>query len=338
MDNNKIGVFIAQKRLQKGLTQNELGNRLYVTGKAVSKWERGLSLPDITILEKLAFELDTNIYELLQIKKKDVDIKKLIELERKKMKKMFHKRIFIYCVIVSIILFIISIKILPFGYNIDVVRYEHNTDKIIKLAKPKFSFLLKSNEDSFAYKNIRGKKSLYNDVSMYIKNLEHLSCNNTTYYYDRFSNTTIINYSVKGNIIYNSVLYSIRNGNYCNKVEILEYDKKFGLNKEHVMLNDGSSLFIIFETNGTYNKDKNLYVANLYVGYYDKVGQAPVKLEDSSGTFEVVNDELIYVRTKINYASENIEIPAVSNFIIKNEKLILEDNYLDKYENMVILK
>ena len=50
MDNNKIGKFIASRRKEKGLTQQELGNNLFVTDKAVSKWERGLSLPDITII------------------------------------------------------------------------------------------------------------------------------------------------------------------------------------------------------------------------------------------------------------------------------------------------
>ena len=49
MDNNKIGKFIASIRKEKGLTQQELGKKLFVTDKAVSKWERGLSLPDVTI-------------------------------------------------------------------------------------------------------------------------------------------------------------------------------------------------------------------------------------------------------------------------------------------------
>ena len=65
MDNNKIGKFIASLRKEKGLTQRELGDRLFVTDKALSKWERGLSFPDITILEKLAFELNVDVSEIL---------------------------------------------------------------------------------------------------------------------------------------------------------------------------------------------------------------------------------------------------------------------------------
>ena len=39
MDSKKIGEFIKQKRIERGLTQQELGDLLYVTSKAVSKWE-----------------------------------------------------------------------------------------------------------------------------------------------------------------------------------------------------------------------------------------------------------------------------------------------------------
>ena len=64
MDNNKVGKFIASLRKEKGLTQQQLGDKLFVTDKAVSKWERGLSFPDITILQKLALILDDIIYQL----------------------------------------------------------------------------------------------------------------------------------------------------------------------------------------------------------------------------------------------------------------------------------
>ena len=53
MNYEKIGEFIAEKRKEKNLTQVELAKRLGVTDKAVSKWERGLSVPDVYILEIL---------------------------------------------------------------------------------------------------------------------------------------------------------------------------------------------------------------------------------------------------------------------------------------------
>ena len=76
MNNNQIGKTIASLRKKKNLTQQQLGDKLFVTDKAVSKWERGLSLPDITIIEKLADILDTDIYEILQIENKTTSISK----------------------------------------------------------------------------------------------------------------------------------------------------------------------------------------------------------------------------------------------------------------------
>lgn len=54
MDNEKFGEFIKKLRKEKGITQKELGEKLNITDKAISKWERGLSFPDITMLNILA--------------------------------------------------------------------------------------------------------------------------------------------------------------------------------------------------------------------------------------------------------------------------------------------
>lgn len=66
MNNIKIGQFIKLMRLEKHMTQQQLADKLQVTNKAVSKWERGLNFPDITILEKLADELGITVVELLR--------------------------------------------------------------------------------------------------------------------------------------------------------------------------------------------------------------------------------------------------------------------------------
>lgn len=65
MDQQKTGAFICEMRKERGLTQRELAERLNVTDKAVSKWERGLSYPDITILSGLAEALGVTERELL---------------------------------------------------------------------------------------------------------------------------------------------------------------------------------------------------------------------------------------------------------------------------------
>lgn len=65
MDNLKTGAFIKSCRKEKNMTQKELADRLHVTDRAVSKWERGLSAPDIALLEPLASMLGVTIVELL---------------------------------------------------------------------------------------------------------------------------------------------------------------------------------------------------------------------------------------------------------------------------------
>ena len=65
MDAGKTGKFIAKKRKSMNMTQNELAKKLHITDKAVSKWERGLSFPDISILIPLAKILNISLYDLL---------------------------------------------------------------------------------------------------------------------------------------------------------------------------------------------------------------------------------------------------------------------------------
>lgn len=66
MDAKKLGQFIAEIRKEKEMTQAELASKLHVTDKAVSKWERGLGLPDINSIEPLADALGISVAEVMQ--------------------------------------------------------------------------------------------------------------------------------------------------------------------------------------------------------------------------------------------------------------------------------
>ena len=73
MDNTKIGGFIAKLRKEKNITQKELADSLNVTNKAISKWERGICYPDITILQDLCNILDITLIELFNGEKISTD-------------------------------------------------------------------------------------------------------------------------------------------------------------------------------------------------------------------------------------------------------------------------
>ena len=65
MDQLKIGKFIADCRKRKNLTQMQLAEKLGITDKAVSKWERGVAMPDTSIMLELCDILGINVNELL---------------------------------------------------------------------------------------------------------------------------------------------------------------------------------------------------------------------------------------------------------------------------------
>ena len=66
IDKQQFGIFISNLRKEKGFTQKELAQKLFVSDKAVSKWERGLSMPDISLLVPLSEVLEVSVTELLK--------------------------------------------------------------------------------------------------------------------------------------------------------------------------------------------------------------------------------------------------------------------------------
>ena len=68
MKKQPLGMMISSLRKEKGMTQLELAEKMGVTDKAVSKWERDLSFPDINSIPKLAEVFEVSVDELMQVK------------------------------------------------------------------------------------------------------------------------------------------------------------------------------------------------------------------------------------------------------------------------------
>ena len=73
MDQLKIGKFIAECRKQKNLTQMQLAEKLSITDKAISKWERGVAMPDSSIMLELCDILGISVNELLSGEKVNME-------------------------------------------------------------------------------------------------------------------------------------------------------------------------------------------------------------------------------------------------------------------------
>lgn len=131
IDKVAFGAFIAEQRKAKGYTQKELAEKLFISDKAISKWERALSLPDITLLVPLAEALDVTVAELLEgrkidnggMNKEEVEaiVKKAINFSEEIPRKKIEKRsvaVFGGCVVISVLELVFGIWILPmFGFD-----------------------------------------------------------------------------------------------------------------------------------------------------------------------------------------------------------------------------
>lgn len=123
MNYETIGKFISKKRKEKGFTQKELAEKIGVTDKAVSKWERGLGCPDVSILELLANQLDVSILEILKGRMVENEVIKLTEANdyvkeslnyskvqiKEKLKIILSKLICFFIILIGTILIILNI-------------------------------------------------------------------------------------------------------------------------------------------------------------------------------------------------------------------------------------
>ncbi len=107
MTKENLGKFIAENRKALGMTQEELANKVFVTNKAVSKWEKGLSFPDIALFEPLAEALGVSVSELIACEKEvkeETSIKEIIGLSKEVIKK-YKQRLTAALILISLVAF-----------------------------------------------------------------------------------------------------------------------------------------------------------------------------------------------------------------------------------------
>lgn len=115
MDPEKIGRLISKSRKDKNMTQKDLASLLHITDKAISKWERGISIPDISLLIPISNILDISVYELLGGEmKEDLSKKEVEEIVKTSVKKGVEDNK-LKVRIQKIIIVVLSIIIVLFG-------------------------------------------------------------------------------------------------------------------------------------------------------------------------------------------------------------------------------
>lgn len=134
MEQEKIGRFIASLRKEKKLTQMQLAEKLNITDRAVSKWERGKSMPDISIMIELCSILGISVNELLigeriekeeMINATDINLVKALTVVEKR-EKLLKKNTKIICAVSAIIVIIIFIGYLIYN-NAEIILDYNST-------------------------------------------------------------------------------------------------------------------------------------------------------------------------------------------------------------------
>ena len=118
IDQEKVGKFIADLRKEKGLTQDDLAEKMFVGREAISKWERGVCIPGQTILLSLSEEFNVSINEILYGERKNNKNSKVVENTSFNWFLMQLKRIKKY-IVIAFIFFLVCFTIIYFvqDYN-----------------------------------------------------------------------------------------------------------------------------------------------------------------------------------------------------------------------------
>ena len=225
MNTEKIGKFIAKKRKEKNYTQKELANKLSVTDRAVSKWERGMGCPDISLLEDLSKILDISIVELLNGEEKEnIEIIEKDIINSMKYSKTNTKNEIINNLNIILSTLIIFTVILLLSFNI------FNSYKLNKVEKDDYNdpyVTQKSVKNIENYINIiKSNKGKYNEedyknILKYVNNLEQLLRSNYLY-----QNTFKAKDYYKFIEYYNQNLYTKYNGlNKSLYYILIKYDQ-----------------------------------------------------------------------------------------------------------------
>lgn len=116
MNQEKIGIFIKRKRIERGLTQEQLAINLNVSPKTVSRWERGLNIPDTSTLHSLSNELNVKVTELMLGKEEDNQENKNLNNDFHKIEIIKNKNKYKKLVLILLIISLIILLDVSYGY------------------------------------------------------------------------------------------------------------------------------------------------------------------------------------------------------------------------------
>lgn len=298
MNYETIGKFIQSKRKEKGLTQKELAEKLGVTDKAVSKWERGLGCPDVSILEILAKELDTSILEILKgriiedeiIKVTEANdyVKETINFTKNKTKEIINKIIVFLTISISILLLILNIEnIISLNKKYE---YDFNKETVIEMKKQLNK--LKTNIELIEQNQGKYNDEEYQEITQDLKYIkEKLDNSKILKYEDNIKLTIKDIYIIDDNTILD--LYGIK-----ILKELEKYNEEEQLFKDNIMAKVYLNINAHEQTEKSY-KYKIINIPNnmetLYTPFNDPINLRVMYTKSTISTYLYITNKIIEV-------------------------------------------
>lgn len=177
MNLSKIGIFILERRKAKKMTQKDIAEKLCVTDRAVSKWECGKGLPDVSLMMPLCEILDITLNELLsgerisEEDKADIAQKQILDLLHEK--KENKKKLYLSAIVGTIGLCVVIASIIISTYLLTVLWTRILTISfgvIIMIAC--FTVTIIIDREAGSYKCSNCKKTFVPDMKMYVGSLQ----------------------------------------------------------------------------------------------------------------------------------------------------------------------
>lgn len=318
MNNNKLGELIYELRKSKGLKQKELADLLFVTDKAVSRWERGHSLPDIDKLVLISEIFDANLNDLITLRTgcaqnneelvKDM-IKKFTEANKRNAKRMKVISLFALFIVLILILAIIFFN----SYNrFKVYNVTLKSDEFISISGTYVETRIRDSLNLGDIKIIDTaiKENDIVSVDLYIKEDKK---EKILYTYSRLNRI---------NFVSSQSYYEIDDlSNYFDKIylKVTIIDSKNNVKEYKTKL----QFVLDFSNNKIFNNENNHDLTNNKTKTKNIINMIDILLKND---FEKIDDNRLIKRNKkttITYFNDSNKI----NLIFENNNLSYRYNY-----------
>lgn len=155
MNPNEVSKIIEKARKEKGLTQNQLADKLGVSNTAISKWENGYNLPDISMFEPINKVLDIDMFSIINIQK---SASENLDKAKKIKRKHFLKNIIIIFLI--FILLLITNLLTYLNINKEITKIKKSTPEVYKITSEDKDYIV----DGYLIFNEKNNLIIINDI------------------------------------------------------------------------------------------------------------------------------------------------------------------------------